>query len=103
MRRDAEQFADGLTGFLTTVAEIARVPVEAVGPDTRLLEDLSLDSLELSEVLLALVTEHELGSLSDPIRHSNWKGVTVGELYNDYVANSRPGLQLQWDAEGHQE
>ena len=60
--------------FLEEVAAIAQVPTASIHDDTKLFQDLALDSLELMELVSALGIDGEL----DP---QSWKGMTVRALY----------------------
>jgi acyl carrier protein len=72
--------------FAAAVAEAARVDPAAIEPHTRLLEDLGLDSLSLTEVVVALMVDFEMQALSEELEQRDWNGVTVGELYDEYRA-----------------
>lgn len=65
-----------LTGVRQMVADLAECPVQEIRPDDRLLEDLGLDSLQITE--LAQKIENTLGR---PVDEDllNAEGVTVAD------------------------
>jgi acyl carrier protein len=71
--------------FATEVAEIAQVAAAEVGPDTKVLEDLALDSLALAELGVVLVDKYDLGTLSSDLEARSWDNVTVRALYDEYL------------------
>jgi acyl carrier protein len=70
--------------FAAALAEVARVPARSVGPRTPLLDGLGLDSLSLTELIVLLMLEFDMDSLSNRIEARDWSLVTVGQLYDEY-------------------
>lgn len=62
------------------VAAIAQVPADALAPETRIVGDLNLDSLALTELAVLLVVEFGVDDavLADD---RDWSAVTLGELH----------------------
>ena len=79
--------------FVHSVAAAAGIPVREVSPSTRLIEDLDLDSLALTEVVVMLIVELGMESLSDGLEQRRWDSVTVGGLYDEYI--SKPQAELR--------
>jgi acyl carrier protein len=82
--------------FVAVIAEIAEADCDDVRPHVRLVEDLNLDSLALLEVIVGLVVDLGLEELSDEMQASTWRGVTVGDLYKEYVQRAPSAWKLQW-------
>jgi acyl carrier protein len=75
------------TEFAGAVAGLAGVPAEHVTTDTRLVDDLGLDSLALAELVVTLVADFGIESLAQDFDERNWAAVTVGALYDDWRAS----------------
>jgi acyl carrier protein len=73
--------------FATSIALVGLVSLDAVTPDARLIEDLDLDSLALTEVVVMLMTEYDLGTRTE-LERREWRGVTVGALYEQCLART---------------
>jgi acyl carrier protein len=73
------------TEFAAEVAEIAQVPAAEVGPETRVLEDLALDSLALAELGVVLIDKYDLWTLSSELETRSWENLTVRALYDEYL------------------
>lgn len=80
----------GWEQFAAAIAEAAQVPVEKITPTSRLLEDLGLDSLALSELIVLLIVELEMTKLESELASREWDRVTVGELFEEYQQGERP-------------
>lgn len=76
--------------FAQAVAGAANVPAEAITAESRLLDDLGLDSLALSEVVVMLLVDLGMASLESGLGQRDWRHVTVGELFEEY-RQGRPG------------
>jgi acyl carrier protein/RimJ/RimL family protein N-acetyltransferase len=76
--------------FLAEVASIADVDAADVHPDTRVLEDLALDSLALAELGVVLVDRYDTWSLSRELETRSWENVTVRDLYDEYLTGAPP-------------
>jgi acyl carrier protein len=70
--------------FAAAIAAIVQVPVADVQPDARLIEGLNVDSLALSELIVALIVDFEMEGLSENLEERKWGSVTAGELYEEY-------------------
>jgi acyl carrier protein len=84
LKQTWQEFSDGVAGA-------ARVPQARITPGTRLIEDLDLDSLALTEVIVVLISDFGFEQLDDELGDRVWEGVTVGDLFDEYV-RGRPGL-----------
>jgi len=71
--------------FVAELAAIAQVPEAGVHEDSRVLEDLALDSLALAELGVVLVDKHHTWSPTNNLETRRWDNVTVRELYNEYL------------------
>jgi acyl carrier protein len=80
------------------VAEIARVERADIGPDTRLVDDLHLDSLALAQLAVTLIVDFDMGWLSDELERRQWSGITAGELYERRCAGEQtmPGDRFRF-------
>jgi acyl carrier protein len=74
-----EQFVDELVA----VAQVSR---EEVSRDSRLVEDLGLDSLALLEVLALVDDNYGADTAIDELETRGWAGVTAGELFDQCQA-----------------
>jgi acyl carrier protein len=74
--------------FVAEVAAIAQVPVGEVHEDTRVLEDLALDSLALAELGVVLVDKYDSWSLSRELETRSWENCTVISLYREYLTSA---------------
>ena len=70
-------------GLVARVAEVAGVEPSTVTAETRLIEDLGLDSLALTELLVAVISEHYLDDVAAELAERRWEGTTVAELCDD--------------------
>lgn len=70
--------------FAAAVAEIAAVPPGSVTANARLLDDLGLDSLALTEVIVFCVVELEMETLARDLGERPWDRITIGDLYDEY-------------------
>lgn len=85
--------------FVREVAGIAEVSPDSVDEQSRILEDLGLDSLALAELGVVLVDKYDTYSLSRELETRRWDNVTVRALYDEYLTGapageSGPGGQL---------
>jgi acyl carrier protein len=80
----------GWEEFVAEVAAIAQVSASDVREDTRVLEDLALDSLALAELGVVLVDKYDSFSLSRDLETRSWVHRTVRSLYDEYLT-SAPG------------
>ena len=76
--------------FASAIAEAGEVSVETITPESRLLEDLGLDSLALSEVVVLLMVDFGMSALEKELASREWERVTVGELFDEYQRDERP-------------
>ena len=85
--------AEGKLGweqFAAAIADVSGVQVGRISESSRLIEDLGLDSLALSEVIVFLLVELEMDSLGADLQDREWVRVTVGELFTEYSTHRRP-------------
>ena len=75
--------------LVNTTAEIAEGSSRAIAHDTRLIADLGLDSLAVTELVVVLIDEYGIETLSRDLDAIEWETLTVGALFETYV--SRPG------------
>jgi acyl carrier protein len=78
--------------FAAAIADIARVDAELIRRDTRILEDLALDSLALANLATALVVDFGMVRVSRELETRTWESVSVGRLYDEY--RSGPDLPV---------
>ncbi len=75
--------------FAAAIARAGGVPAEVVTQRSRLVADLGLDSLALSEVVVFLLVELEVATLDTDLATRDWDRVTVGELFEEYQRGER--------------
>ena len=85
----------GWDDFAVAVAAIVHIPVEAAQRDTRLVGDVGLDSLGLTELIVALIIDFEMESLSNGLEERDWNEVTIGSLYDEYLRESEPADRIR--------
>jgi acyl carrier protein len=69
--------------FLAELALIARMPAAEIDGDARLVEDLGLDSVALTEVAVVLIDQH--GADPDPqLLAQSWEGLTVRGVFDAF-------------------
>jgi acyl carrier protein len=81
--------------FVQPIADIARIDASDISPSTRLVADLDLDSLALTEVVVLLIVERGMESLSIGLEDRDWTELTVGELHREYVSEPQAELRRQ--------
>jgi acyl carrier protein len=63
------------------VADLAGAPLTEITPESRLIEDLGLDSLALVELLVVVMEHHhDAATMADRLEDRSWDGVTLGML-----------------------
>lgn len=72
------------------------MPAERIEPGSRLLADLDVDSLALSEVIVLLVIDFKMASLETNLSTREWELVTVGELFEEYQRGQPPPNREQF-------
>jgi acyl carrier protein len=70
--------------FASAIAEVARVPAGEIGQRTYLLDGLGLDSLSLTELIVMLIDQYGMDSLSERLEARDWSRITAGQLYDEY-------------------
>jgi hypothetical protein len=75
--------------FVGHLAEVAGVAPAAIGRGTRLVDDLNLDSLGLTEAVVILLADLELEELPGSLAAADWSALTVGEVYDACRGASR--------------
>ena len=76
--------------FAAAVAALAQVPADEITPEAGLDQDLGLDSLALTELVVLLIVDFDMQSLADELEHRDWSKVTMGELYDEYQMGRKP-------------
>jgi acyl carrier protein len=74
--------------FRAEVAQVADVSPGEIDDQTRVLEDLGLDSLALTELVVILVDKYDVWSLSKDLENRRWANVTVRQLYDEYLTGA---------------
>ena len=74
--------------FRAEIANVTDVPVDDVRAESRVLEDLALDSLALAELGVVLVDRFDTYSLSRDLETRRWDNVTVRDLYDEYLSGT---------------
>jgi acyl carrier protein len=92
--RDADRDADDSQTlspqeFAAEIAQITGIPPADVTEASRLIDDLGLDSLALTELLVVLIDEYDMHSLSRGLEDREWQNVTVRDLYHEYLTGAR--------------
>jgi acyl carrier protein len=64
------------------LAEVAEVAPDTITRETRLVDDLNLDSLGLTEAVVILLADLELEELPDSLASADWSTLTVGEVHD---------------------
>ena len=82
--------------FVRIVAEVADVSSNELMRETRLVEDLGLDSLALVEIVVALLVDFGVEELSETMQDSAWVEVTLGMVYDEYRTHVPRPPQFQW-------
>jgi acyl carrier protein len=75
---------EGWDRLVADLSEIAEVPPAAVHQDSQLIEDLALDSFALTELVLTLIDQYGMETLSEDLEGRRWNGVTAGQLYREW-------------------
>jgi acyl carrier protein len=73
----------GWKEFVAKVAELAAIEPDRIGPKTRIVEDLGLDSIALAELVVLLIDDYGVEPLSAGLEQRTWEGVTVGSLFDE--------------------
>jgi acyl carrier protein len=68
--------------FISVVAEFTELPVESI-------ENLGLDSLALTELLITLIEDHGVDALTEDLFERSWERVTLAALFEKYC-NGKP-------------
>jgi acyl carrier protein len=75
----------GWQSFAASVAQVAGLPAERVEPGTKVIEDLGLDSLALTELVVLLIDEYDMASLYKSLETRSWADTTVAQLFDEAV------------------
>lgn len=84
-----ERNAEDWGTFIACVAEIADVEPVRIRRETRVIDDLNLDSLGVTELVVLLLADFELEALSERLLNADWNAVTVGDIYDEYCGGHR--------------
>lgn len=71
--------------FVAQLAVIAHREPSIIAPETRLVADLGLDSLAITELAVALMDEFGVEAVTDRMDEIEWEALTVGRVFDDYV------------------
>lgn len=69
--------------FSADLTELAGSPVQ---PETRIIEDLGLDSLALFELVVMLIDDYGSKSFEERLPDLVWKELTAQRLFTDYIS-----------------
>jgi acyl carrier protein len=72
---------DSWAALTDGIAGIARIDAASLRPQTRLVEDLGLDSLALTEVIVLLLVDFGLDDPAGELEERDWAGVTIGDVH----------------------
>ena len=72
----------GWRDFAIELSQIAQVESEQIKPDVRLVEDLGLDSLALTEVIVFVLERYNPASFRQ-LEDRTWEGVTARQLFDE--------------------
>lgn len=72
--------------FSLSVRDVAHMRGASPRRDQRLVEDLGLDSLALAELAVFLIVDLEVDTFASTLHQREWRGVTLGELYDEYCS-----------------
>jgi acyl carrier protein len=87
---------EGWEAFAAKVAEVADVRPDEVGRETRLVDDLGVDSLALAELVVLLLVDYGLEDLSESLQDSDWGELKVGALYDECRAHTPSPPEFRW-------
>jgi acyl carrier protein len=76
---------EDLDGFITVVAEVSERDATAIVAESRLIDDLGMDSLALTELVLVCIESFGVDELADNLER-DWELVTVGDLHHECCA-----------------
>ena len=78
--------------FIGDIATVAEVGAGSIDGKTRLLEDLALDSLALTELVVLLADRYGLDTLLSGLEDRGWANVSVRSLYDElFRGRPQPG------------
>ena len=78
--------------FAAEVAAVAEIPSETIGEETRLIGDLNLDSLALTELVVMLIEKFDMSELGSGLDDRAWSKVTVRNLYDEFLTGQPAGM-----------
>jgi acyl carrier protein len=76
---------EDLDGFITIVAEVSERDATGIAVGSRLIDDLGMDSLALTELVLVCIESFGVDELADSLER-DWEAVTVGDLHRECCA-----------------
>ena len=78
--------------FANEVARLASATTGVVSRSSRLIEDLGLDSLGLTELVAYLVDRHGATKLAADLELRRWENTTAGDLFDEcFPSQSQAG------------
>jgi acyl carrier protein len=82
-----------LEEFAAAVSSVSGADTTSVVRESRLVEDLGLDSLEIAELVLILEEMFHMRTIGRAPEAGTWTGVTVGDLFDEYLTG-RPAARV---------
>jgi acyl carrier protein len=79
----------GWEQFARELADMTWMEAEAIQPRSRLADDLGFDSLALAELGVLLEERYGGDQLVDQLETIEWKTLTAGMVFDNYIANHR--------------
>lgn len=98
----ARELANDWVGFVSAIADVAGIDADRIRAETRLVEDLGLDSLALTEVVTLLLVDYEVESVPERFQDFGWEGVTAADVFREFAAVKRIPLQFRVDSRASQ-
>jgi acyl carrier protein len=80
-----------LQAFTADLAELLDVRPESIDPDARLVEDLGLDSVALTEIVVMLISDYGAESLSERLEYERWDNRSVRDVISTFCRHDRDG------------
>lgn len=88
---------DPWTAFVGVLAELAEVSSEEIGRDTRLVQDLDLDSMALVELIVSVLVDLGVDSMPEELWDTEWTTISAGTLF-DACIDQEQRWTLQWNS-----
>jgi len=75
--------------LIAAVAEIGDLAPTDISGESRLVEDLGLDSIALAEVVAYLIVDWEMESVAADLEERDWASVTIDAICREYRSRGR--------------